>query len=54
MATNVNLKLEGEEEEMMTTLLKKITRFRMRKDAVLVEALRTYYQNQEQAKWRMK
>jgi|TARA_B100000073_G_scaffold225040_1_gene187517 hypothetical protein len=44
---NVNLKLNKDEEVMMSALLIKMPKFRKRKELVLAEALRTYYQNQE-------
>ena len=50
--TYANAVLEEEETKMMETILRKYSRFRGKKDAVLVEALRIYYQNQEQTRWR--
>jgi len=44
--------LEEEESKMMDLILRKYSRFRGKKDAVLVEALRTYFLNQEQTGWR--
>ena len=49
---NVNLKIKGEEETMMNTLLQMKSKFRKRPELVLVEALRTYYQNQERVKFK--
>ena len=49
---NVNLKINGEEATMMTTLLQMKPKFRKKPELVLVEALRTYYQNQERVKFR--
>lgn len=49
---NVNLKLSQDEEVMMTTLLIKMPKFRKKKELVLAEALRTYYQNQERTKFK--
>ena len=49
---NVSVKLNADEEVMMTTLLIKMPKFRKRKELVLVEALRTYYQNQERTKFK--
>ena len=37
---------------MMDTCLRKYARFKGKKDAVLVEALRIYYQTQEATRWR--
>ena len=50
--TYANAVLEEEETKMMETILRKYSRFRGKKDAVLVEALRTYFLNQEQTGWR--
>ena len=50
--TYANAVLEEEETKMMETILRKYSRFRGKKDAVLVEALRMYYQNQESTRWR--
>ena len=47
-----NVALEGEDRMMLETCLRKYSRFRGKKDAVLVEALRMYYQNQESTRWR--
>lgn len=44
---NVSVKLNADEEVMMSTLLIKMPKFRKKKELVLAEALRTYYQNQE-------
>ena len=49
---NVSVKLNADEEVMMTTLLIKMPKFRKKKELVLVEALRTYYQNQERTKFK--
>ena len=49
---NVSAKLNADEEVMMTTLLIKMPKFRKKKELVLVEALRTYYQNQERTKFK--
>ena len=40
--TYANAVLEEEETKMMETILRKYSRFRGKKDAVLVEALRIY------------
>ena len=50
--TYANAVLEEEESKMMDLILRKYSRFRGKKDAVLVEALRTYFLNQEQTGWR--
>ena len=50
--TYANAVLEEEESKMMELILRKYSRFRGKKDAVLVEALRTYFLNQEQTGWR--
>ena len=44
---NVNLRLNKDEEVMVSALLIKMPKFRKKKELVLAEALRTYYQNQE-------
>ena len=44
---NVNLRLNKDEEVMMSALLIKMPKFRKKKELVLAAALRTYYQNQE-------
>ena len=49
---NVTVKLNKDEEVMLSSLLIKMPKFRKRKELVLVEALRTYYQNQERAKFK--
>ena len=49
---NVNLKLKGEEELMVTTLLQMKSKFRKKPELALVEALHTYYQNQERVKFK--
>ena len=49
---NVSVKLNADEEVMMSTLLIKMPKFRKKKELVLVEALRTYYQNQERTKFK--
>ena len=50
--TYIGVKLEKEDAEMLNTILRKLPKFRMKKDAVLVEALHTYYQNQERVKFK--
>ena len=50
---NVTVKLNKDEEVMMSALLIKMAKFRKRKELVLVEALRTYYQNQVRAKFNL-
>jgi lambda repressor-like predicted transcriptional regulator len=49
---NVSIKLSKEEEVMMNTLLQMIPKFGKKKERVLAEALRTYYQNQERIKFK--
>ena len=49
---NVNLKLKKEEEIMVNTLLQMKPKFRKKPELALVEALRTYYQNQERVKFK--
>tara|TARA_B100000035_G_scaffold309640_1_gene316128 strand:- start:1775 stop:1951 length:177 start_codon:yes stop_codon:yes gene_type:complete len=49
---NVSVKLSKEEEVMLNTLLLMKPKFHKRKELVLGEALRTYYQNQEQTKFK--
>ena len=47
-----NVALEGEDRKMLETCLRKYSRFRGKRELVLVEALRMYYQNQELTRWR--
>ena len=48
----MNVKLKGEEELMVNTLLRMKPKFRKKPELVLGEALRIYYQNQERVKFR--
>ena len=50
--TYVNVRLNEEESKIMDTCLRKYSRFKGKKDTVLVEALLTYYQTQEATRWR--
>ena len=50
--TYVSVALDGDDRKMLEICLRKYSRFRGKKDAVLVEALRTYFLNQEQTGWR--
>ena len=50
--TYVSARLNDEESKMMDTCLRKYARFKGKRDAVLVEALRIYYQTQEATRWR--
>ena len=49
---NVSVKLNKEEEVMLSALLIRMPKFRKSGQLVLVEALRTYYQNQERKGFR--
>jgi hypothetical protein len=44
---NVSLRLNKDEEVMMSAILIKMPKFRKKKELVLAAALRTYYQNLE-------
>jgi len=50
--TYVSVRLNEEESKIMDTCLRKYSRFKGKKDTVLVEALLTYYQAQEATRWR--
>jgi len=50
--SSINVRLGKEEEEMITTLLRVIPKFKMKKELVLVEGLRQYYRNQEKTKFK--
>jgi len=48
----MNVKLKGEEEIMLQTLLQMKPKFRKKPELALGEALRIYYRNQERVKFR--
>jgi len=50
--TYVSVRLNEEDSRIMDTCLRKYSRFRGNKQAVLEEALRIYYQSQEATRWR--
>jgi len=52
--THVSVKLAKEDAAMMATILRKLPRFKGKKDSVLVEALHIFYQNLEQVRWRQR
>ena len=48
----VSARLGKEESEMMNTILRKEPKHRQKKELVLEEALRYYFQNRERERWR--